>query len=57
MWQAETQMKMMTSQRQEDDDVMCRQVKEEFPFYGDEQPTGVLQLLRTLPPSPSQPGP
>ncbi|CAA7061294.1 unnamed protein product [Microthlaspi erraticum] len=56
MWQAETQMKMMTSHRQEDDDVMCRQVKDEFPFYGEEQPTRVLQLLRTLPPSPSQPG-
>ncbi|KAL1204995.1 Agamous-like MADS-box protein AGL63 [Cardamine amara subsp. amara] len=53
MRQAERQM--MTCQRQEDyDDVTRRQVKE-FPFYGEEQPTGVLQLLHTLLPSPSEP--
>lgn len=55
MWQAERQM--MTRLGEEEDDVMRRQVKEGFPFNGDEQPTGLLQLLRTPPPSPSNPHP
>ncbi|XP_013639516.1 PREDICTED: MADS-box protein defh21 [Brassica oleracea var. oleracea] len=49
MWQAERQM--MTCQREVEDDFMRRHMKEQFPFNVDEQPTGLLQLLRT-PPSP-----
>lgn len=53
----EAEKQMMTCQRQEDDDVTRRQVKNEFPFYGEEQPTGVRQLLDTLLPLPLQPVP
>ncbi|CAN6882294.1 unnamed protein product [Brassica oleracea var. botrytis] len=52
MWQAERQM--MTCQREVEDDFMRRHMKEQFPFNVDEQPTGLLQLLRT-PPSPLKP--
>ncbi|XP_010499665.1 PREDICTED: uncharacterized protein LOC104777152 isoform X2 [Camelina sativa] len=41
-------------QRQEDDDIMHRQVKKEFPSYG-EEPTGVRHLPQL--PQPSQPAP
>lgn len=44
----------LVCQSQEDDDIMHRQVKKEFPSYG-EEPTGVLNLFQL--PQPSQPTP